>query len=408
MCDMTTRERRSIAWFLAAALSVSVRSAAQPPSPPSSLALEPSLTTALVGGTLIDGTGAAPIRNAAVVIQGERVVAAGPRDAVIVPDAARAIDVEDGTILPGFINAHVHGAYNLDRLEAWAQAGVTTVRDLSTGIRPIPFALRDQARQEPRYARLVVAGTMITVPGGYPSAIWGVESLAVSSPEKARRAVDDLLDQGADVIKIAVESGADFGRVLPMLSPEQIAAIVDEAHRRGTRVSAHVLVAADLALAVDGGVDDIAHMVTDYLPAGLIGRMLADDVYWVPTLELWENVGHGRADLAVRNLSTFAAAGGKTALGTDFAGYTTPFQLGMPMIEVELMSEAGMSPMQIIVAATRNAAHVCNLEEDLGTLEAGKMADILVIDGDPLEDLHTLSNVRWVIHGGTVIRSPSP
>jgi imidazolonepropionase-like amidohydrolase len=94
------------------------------------------------------------------------------------------------------------------------------------------------------------------------------------------------------------------------------------------------------------------------------------------------------------------------ALGTDFEGYHTPFQLGMPTKEIAWMSEAGMTPMQIIVAATKNAAHVSHVEKDLGTLEVGKIADVLIVDGDPLQNLQALSNVQYVIHNGEVIREP--
>jgi imidazolonepropionase-like amidohydrolase len=98
------------------------------------------------------------------------------------------------------------------------------------------------------------------------------------------------------------------------------------------------------------------------------------------------------------------AAGGKVALGTDYAGYSAVFDLAMPVTEIELMQEAGMTPMQIIVAGTRNAAHVCNLEDELGILQAGKIADVLVVNGNPLQDMHALTQVRLVIHNGQVIR----
>jgi imidazolonepropionase-like amidohydrolase len=91
-------------------------------------------------------------------------------------------------------------------------------------------------------------------------------------------------------------------------------------------------------------------------------------------------------------------------LGTDFAGYGAEFQLGMPMLEIEGMLESGMMPMQIIVAATQNGAHVCNLDDEIGTLEVGKAADILVVDGDPLSDIQALARTLFVIHDGVVIR----
>jgi imidazolonepropionase-like amidohydrolase len=144
-------------------------------------------------------------------------------------------------------------------------------------------------------------------------------------------------------------------------------------------------------------------MVTDALSDELTERMLENDVIWVPTLELWKNVGYGDRR-AIANLAKFVEAGGKVALGTDYAGYDAEFDLGMPVTETGLMQKAGMTPMQIISAGTQNAAHVCNLDHELGTLEAGKIADVLVVDGDPLEDIHALAKVRIVIHNGSVIR----
>jgi imidazolonepropionase-like amidohydrolase len=149
-------------------------------------------------------------------------------------------------------------------------------------------------------------------------------------------------------------------------------------------------------------------MSVDNLSDDLVARMIQADVHWEPTLELWRCVStiHSlRWDArAINNLRRFSRAGGKVALGTDYAGYGCEFDLGMPMTEIELMHQAGMTPLQIIVAATRNAAHVCNLEGDIGTLEPGKIADILVVEGNPLEDLQALADVRMVIHNGVIIR----
>ena len=107
------------------------------------------------------------------------------------------------------------------------------------------------------------------------------------------------------------------------------------------------------------------------------------------------------------NVGRFVKAGGKVALGTDYAGYAAEFDLGMPVTEIGLMREAGMTPMQIIVAATQHAATVCGLGHELGTLEPGKIADVLVVNGDPLGDLAALTAVRLVIHNGVIIRGDS-
>ena len=359
---------------------------------------------ALVNGMLIDGTGAAPIPDAALVIRAGRIAAVGPRAEVALPPDARIIDVQGATILPGFINAHVHRGYHGHNLEAWAQAGVTTVRDLGASPSSDRFSQRDALLKEDRYARLIAAGPIVTVPNGYPMVPWGLEGLAVTSPEDAALKVNRLLDEGADVVKIALDSGGSFGIEIPVLSAEEAATIVRVAHERGTLVSAHVLSSEDLERALDAGVDDIAHMVSNDLPDHLIEKMLKADVYWVPTLELWKRVGHGNDQRAIANLRRFVAAGGKVALGTDYAGYDAVFDLGMPITEMELMQEAGMTPMQIIVAGARHAAYVCNRENELGALAVRRAADVLVVNGELLEDIHALTQVRLVVHNGQVIR----
>jgi imidazolonepropionase-like amidohydrolase len=354
---------------------------------------------------LIDGTGADPVADAVVVVQGGYVTAVGPRAQVTIPTGTHTIDVGGATILPGFINAHVHGSYDEDTLKAWAQGGVTTVRDMATGQPPAEaFAFRDGVRDNLQCARLVAAGPMVTVPGGYPIARWDVDSITVTSPEDARQKVNQLLDDGADFIKIPLESGAIFGQKMPMLSPEEAAAIVETAHVRGAWVSAHVSVAQDLEKALDAGVDDIAHMVTDELPDRLVARVVESGTYWVPTIELWKGVGYGLGAHVVDNLRRFVEAGGKIALGTDYAGAPdVDFDLGMPIDEIAWMQEAGMMATQIIVAATRHAAHICTLDQEIGTLEAGKVADILVVDGDPLEDIHTLTKTKLVFRAGVPV-----
>lgn len=360
-------------------------------------------TLALINGILIDGTGADPVFNGSLVIENKRITAVGERSEVEIPDDARIIDVKGAAILPGFINAHVHRGYSEYNLKKWAQSGVTTVRDLGADPQRPLFSIRDSLLEN-QYARLVAAGPIVTVPNGYPTRPFGsISVLVITSPEDAQEKVGTLLDDGADIIKVAVESGSIFDIDIPTLSPEELAAIVEVAHERRTLVSAHVTAWKDLSRALDGGVDDIAHMVVTYLPDDLIEKMVENEVYWVPTLELWKGVDYELGNTAVENLRRFCNAGGKVALGTDYGGYTISFDLGMPIREIEWMKEAGMTEMQIIVAGTRNAAHVCNLESELGTLEVGKIADVLVVGGNPLEDIHALTNCLVVIHNGEVI-----
>jgi imidazolonepropionase-like amidohydrolase len=360
------------------------------------------VVTALVGGHLIDGIGGPVIEDATVVVRGDRIAAVGSGTEVAVPSGATVIDVGGATILPGFINAHVHSGYQEALLAAWAREGVTTVRDL---MGPRRFDVVAQLAERPELALVVAAGPFVTVPGGYPIVPWGATSaVTVTTVEQARAAVDQLVDEGADLIKIATETGREFGLSIPTLSLAQARAIVETAHARGVPVSAHLTRSDDLPLALDAGVDDLAHMVVDVVSDALIARVISQGTVWVPTLELWYWVRQGRDTTAVANLARFVRAGGKVALGTDLDGYDAPFQVGMPMIEIEHMQQAGMTAMQIIEAATRTAAEVCGLESELGTLEAGKRADILVVDGNPLSDVDALTHTLLVLHRGIVVR----
>jgi imidazolonepropionase-like amidohydrolase len=360
---------------------------------------------ALSGGTLIDGRGGEPVIAAVVVIAGERILYAGPAAQVEIPGGSEIVDVQGMTILPGFINAHVHGGLSTTRLRAWAREGITTVRDLGSSREDL-FAFLSQLPDSPELARLVAAGPLITVPGGYPMVPFGSRSgLPVASNADARQQAEELLDGGADLLKLALESGTVFGQRIPVLPLDRAALLTRIAHGRGTVVSAHITSVVDLPLALDAGADDLAHMAVDRaLHASLIQRTVDQGVTWVPTLELWKCVGYGQDLVAVQNLQRFVAGGGTVALGTDYRGYNCQWELGMPMTEIGLMRQAGMTPMQIIVAATANAARVCNLERELGTLEKGKIADMIVVKGNPLDDLGVLAEVALVIRNGTVIK----
>lgn len=357
-------------------------------------------TLALVNGTLIDGKGGDPIPDSVVVIDGDRIVAVGT-DVDIVPDNTQIIDVAGAAVLPGLINTHVHQAFDEDKLAAWAQAGVTTVRDLGSPDDPTQiFSFRDEIASDPLYARLIGVGPMLSTSGGYGSGF-------ITSPENAREIVNILIEAGADQIKVAIEDDLQ-GRSWPMLSAQELFAIVNTAHAEGVLVSAHVSRSRHVEMALDAGVDDLAHMTIDDLSDELIASVIAAELFWVPTLEVWDCASSlhpvNYAETSIDNLRRFSQAGGKVALGTDYSGYMCEFDLGLPLTEITLMQQAGMTPMQIIVAATQNAAHVCGLGDDLGTLEQGKIADILVVNGDPLNDLSSLQDVRTVIHNGVVIR----
>jgi imidazolonepropionase-like amidohydrolase len=382
-------------------LSLSIITSACANPPPTSNPTQATLV--LTNGTLIDGSGADPIPNATLLMGGDRILAVGPASRVKIPSGVKVIDLGGATILPGFINAHVHDAYDESRLEAWAQAGVTTVRDegiiSGSGQLTRLMALRDQFAISPQYSRLVSTGYMLSVPGGYGQ-------LDLTSADDARKQVNMELDAGVDVIKLAMESGYAGVTNLPNFSAEELSAIVTTAHERGRLVTAHITEVKFLEPLLEAGVDDLAHIPNDFVLESLIKQLVKQDVYVVPTLTVFE--AYGGLKGSSYNLGRFVKAGVKIAMGNDYTAIPQNnfdhFDLGMPMHEITRMSEAGMIPMQIIVSATLNAAHVCGLEGELGTLEVGKLADILIVNGDPLQDLSALTQVKMVIHGGEIIR----
>lgn len=371
----------------------------EPATPAAAAQLIKSGEIALVNGVLVDGTGGEPVPDAVVVIQDGRITSAGPRSAAVIPEGAAVIDVEGAAILPGFINAHVHEGFNPANLQAWAVGGVTTVRDESArgGELADLIGRRDSEFNRPQLARLISAGRMITRPDGYGSAY-------VEGAEEARQQVVEQLAAGADMLKISQENGYAGRTGLPVLDEAEIMAVIETAHRYGKRVSAHITQAKYMEIVVDAGVDDVAHMSYDRISDSLIEKMVKKDIYLTPTFSVLKD--YDAIGSSVENLRRLVAAGGKIALGNDYAGGRTldSFELGIPMYEIEMMAKAGMTPMQIITAATKNAAHVCGRETDLGTLEVGKIADVLVINGNPLRDLQSLKNIRMVIKDGVIIR----
>jgi len=365
---------------------------------PAPTALAQPATLALINGTLIDGTGGEPVSGAVVLLAGHKILAVGAGDSLRVPAGVTTVDLGGATILPGFINAHVHYAFRKDNLKAWADGGVTTVRD--EGAPPDQIAglkgFQAEINADPHYARLVSAGTMLAVPGGYGD-------LYVTSPEEARQAVLTEADQGVQAIKVALEDGYAGQHGLPKLTPEELKIIVTAAHERGLPVSGHITQGAYVQPMLDAGVDDIGHLAYDFLSPAIMQQMVERDVYWIPTFTVFRNYGAPATTLK-NNLKMFVELGGKVALGNDYGGGPATFELGIPMYEVQMMSQSGMTPMQVILAGTMHAAHVLRMDEQIGSLEPGKFADILIVAGNPLEDLQALANVKMVIHNGVIIR----
>ncbi len=346
-------------------------------------------------GRLIDGTGGPAIEDGAVLVIGSAIVAAGPAADVEAPTDAVIVDMDGATILPGFINAHVHNTCWRPYLGIWARRGVTTVRDLGVRFSEGWTACKPVAGGAPQEADVVWAGPLVTVPHGYPICGNDFDSLTVSSPADAREQIEQLIEEGVDVIKIAITINSHC----PTLSLDEIIAISETAHAHAISVTAHVESAADAERALEGGVDDLSHTPMTRMSDELIARLVDRGVIMVSTLA----VAASHASAAPDNLYRFAQAGGVVALGND-SGYMSGLIVGMPRNEIRALRDAGFSAMDIIVAATRNSAKVCQLLGVVGTLEPGKHADILIVNGNPLEDLETLtSGVLFVMHLGAVI-----
>ena len=388
---------------------------------------------AIVNGAIIDGTGAAPIVGGTIIIQGDKIVAVGETSTVSIPNQATVVDVADFTVLPGIINSHVHFTFDPLTRHNFLLEGVTAVCDLGTSLRCLSNFDRDCTLENQPAARGFKAGPMITVPHGYPGTFrnycW---HYPVDTPAAARLAVEDLLEQGVDVIKISLEPGRPC-QPWPVLTPAQVQIIADTAHARGKLVRAHVRQAAMLARALDAGVDVIEHtplpfcMETELQMAcqqgtlslqcqpafkAQLDRMAAQKVVLVPTLtpHTWainELPGLTPAErtaainFSLEIISYFRSAGGEVALGNDYGNPGANER--MPLREMELLRQAGLTPMDVIVAGTKHAAYVSGHGHELGTLEPGKLADMIVVAGNPLADIEAMRNVVIVIKEGQII-----
>ncbi len=399
---------RVLALFVCAAIAAGsggCGSSVSTPAPPSVLAL--------TDGLLIDGTGAAPVPDATVLIEGDRIAAVGTSASVAVPAGARTIDLAGATILPGFINAHVHQGFSEANLRAWAEAGVTTVRDLGASPAEID-GLRDfraRVSADPHFARLVSFGSMLSVPGGYGQRFAG-------SAAEFRAAVDDEFAKGVDGIVIGLEDGPRYDFVgtldsitvspgavaagpLPNPTAEELRAAVESAHGHGLRVSGHLTQGVYMDALLDAGVDDISHLPIDVVSNESLARMARLGVPIIPTFAALDNVhGSGQRDALMYVVKT----GGKVALGNDYAGGPGDDEIGIPYSEFDQMAEAGMEPMDVLLASTSVAARVCGLDGRVGVLAPGYAADVLVVSGNPLDDLRALQRIRMVVRSGTIVR----
>ncbi|HLX58481.1 MAG TPA: amidohydrolase family protein [Ktedonobacteraceae bacterium] len=409
------------------------------------------MSLAITNGTLIDGSGNDPLTGVTMLIEDERITGLGR--SIAIPRGATVIDAQGGSILPGLIDCHVHFAMEypniarflvtspslrlletIPRMRATLDAGVTTVRDAAGAPAGLKHAVERGIVTGPR---MQVAVSMISQTGGhgdgfYPCCadlgLFGIRFYDVpggvsDGVEEVRKATREILRAGADWIKLATSGGVLSTADSPkssQLTVEEIAAAVYEAGAQDKRCMAHAQGSQGIKNALLAGVASIEHGV--YLTDELIDMMIDKQVYLVPTLIAPLAVieyGKEHPDIlppmmAEKALSVVDAhqqsfrravqAGVKVAMGTD-SGVGRHGENGR---ELQLMVENGMTPMQAIVASTSGAARLLHLDSQLGTLEEGKLADIIIIDGDVLDDITRVADpvhVKLVLKGGNAVKN---
>jgi imidazolonepropionase-like amidohydrolase len=389
--------------------------------------------TLIYNGTVIDGNGGPPISNGAVLVEDNRIVAVDRAGRLGQPDGAALIDARGGTILPGLIDTHVHVMleqidilrmlntpfslrfYNAAKhLRATLEAGITSVRDAGGADLGVKTAVEQGLISGPR---IQISTAVLSITGGHGDS-WtvsgadpqlfpaypGMPSGICDGPEGVRKKVREVLRAGAEVVKVCSTGGVLSPVDHPhytQFSPEELAIMVQEAGYRGAYVMAHAQGTEGIKNAIRAGIRSIEHGM--FLDDEAIDLMLKHGTFLVPTLvapigviEQAEQKGtmpeyglrKARETLEAHqeSISRAIAAGVRTAMGTDAA--VVPH--GSNLRELGLMVRSGMTPMQAIVSSTKIAAECMRWDDRLGTLAAGKLADIVIVDGDPLADIRIL------------------
>jgi imidazolonepropionase-like amidohydrolase len=402
---------------------------------------------ALVGGTLIDGTDAKPVRDAVILMEDGVIKAVGPHSAVHVPQSTETLDVTGQWVIPGLIDCHIHlcGETTLDMYKRYLTpdpevklltamrhaflaltSGFTTVRDVGLGHAvTLRHAIHDGLIAGPR---ILASNSALTTTGGHGD--WTIfpyewaksmelRGNIVDGPDECRIAVRRAFRGGADLIKVFLSSGGITNHAHDLttraeFSPEEVDAIVDEAHRRGAKVAAHSTGLDAVAMALAGGVDTIEHGVFEPDPK-ILATMVEKNISLVPTVFIFKWVAEqGKSggvfdegveaakrliELQYRLVRAAQSAGVNVALGSDNTGALGPDRSAR---ELELFCEAGLTPLQAIQAGTRNAARACGLAERVGTLEVGKLGEMVVLKQDPLADITSLTQKGTI---STIVQS---
>jgi imidazolonepropionase-like amidohydrolase len=418
-------------WIVATiAVAVPVILAAQPPSG--------QAVKAFTGARVIDGTDRPPIDNATIVVRGGKIVSVAPASRAQVPANAERVALDGKTVIPGMVNAHGHvgntegleqghySAANVTRdLKTYAAYGITTVFSLGDDQAASIFARDSQRTPSLDRARLFVAGPV----------------LAPKTVDEARRLVDEDAAMKVDIVKIRVDDNLG---TTPKMAPEIYKAVIDEAHKKNLRVAVHLFYLDDAKAVLDAGADFIAHSVRDVdVDEPFIAMLKRLDVCYCPTLmrevstfvyestPAWfsdplfqkhadtkavdqlkqpqrqEQMKSSRSaqrykaglEVANRNLKKLSDAGIKIAMGTD-TGPPARFQGYFELMELEMMAKAGLTPRQVLASATRDAARCMKLDSEVGTLDANKWADFVVLDANPLDDISNVKKISAVYVAG--------
>ncbi|MBA2882990.1 imidazolonepropionase-like amidohydrolase [Desulfosalsimonas propionicica] len=419
-------------------------------------------------GTLIDGTGAPPVKNARLIVENDKIARIEKEGGNGIDEFSGDVDARTKTVMPGLIDSHKHifnnGGPTISLLLSTVKrnakdtimGGVTSCLDLGSA-----STIRFLQKLPILQPRIFYAISILTCKGGYPAEYFpklfylvgaGKE---VATKEEIRKAVRKLVKRGVSAIKTVNVSRTFTGSACPTWTDTQLTTLTDAAHSHGLKVCSHITYPEDYAQAIRCGVDSLHHAAFEAMKEEDLDAMVEKGITFVPTLSLfdlfvrgfeerwcvnpafnpsihksiskaireftenWHNTPDDKvvegtfikipkgelkkaAAMQIKNLKAFVKKGGVVAMGTDaslgFSFHTTPVR------ELELMEACGMSRMNVIKASTLTAASVFGKEHEIGSLEPGKYADILVINGDPLSNISDIKKIETVIKGGNIVK----